>query len=257
MVAAVTLAQYLASCAPDIGPRTMGAIVTVESGGNPLAINDNTSHRQFAPRDRSQAIAYAKYLIAHRHSVDLGIAQINNANFVRLGLSIPAAFDPCTNLRAASQILSYNYSQATEMFGSGQYALRRAISAYNSGSMFAGRDYIVRILLAAGIDPNADMHVPDIVGPTHSVAPVMLAPAVAAPPRFVPLPIARTTPAPAVRVRRPAPRSAPNVAPAISPILVRVDRAVFATPSPAASDPNAPLVLTVNNRAASPAPIRP
>jgi hypothetical protein len=40
-------------------------------------------------------------------------------------------------------------------FGPGQYALRRALGAYNTGSLYAGQDYINEILVAAGMPPEA------------------------------------------------------------------------------------------------------
>ena len=159
---ALTLAQLLASCAPSIGSRTMGAIVRVESDGNPLVIHDNTLSRSFFPKDTRQAVAWAHQLLGLRHSIDLGLSQINSANLQPLGLSVNEAFNPCTNLAAGSTILASDYRAATSEFGPGQYALRRAIGAYNSGSLYAGYGYIHEILVAAGVDAPADIVVPDL-----------------------------------------------------------------------------------------------
>jgi type IV secretion system protein VirB1 len=88
------------------------------------------------------------------HSVDIGLSQINSQNLSWVGLSVTQAFEPCSNLRAGAAILSTDYASASRRFGSGQYALRRALGAYNSGSLFAGNAYVDRILVAAGLPPE-------------------------------------------------------------------------------------------------------
>jgi type IV secretion system protein VirB1 len=160
--AALTLAQMLHICAPDVGARTMTAIVSVESGGNPLSIHDNTLRRSFSPQDARQAVVWANQLLAMHHSVDLGLSQINNANLPRLRLSVTEAFDACSNLSAGSLILAADYRAAAQQFGPGQYALRSAIGAYNSGSLFAGYAYVDRILAAAGLGASQSTPMPDL-----------------------------------------------------------------------------------------------
>ena len=166
LVAAVALAQMLSVCAPNAGRRTMAAIVRVESGGMPLAIHDNDLQRTFEPHDVNQGVVWANQLLALHHSVDLGISQINAFNLPRLGLSVRDAFDPCMNLRGGATILASDYRAAALQFGAGQFALRRAIGAYNSGSLYAGSTYIRRILEAAGIEADEGFPIPDLqVGP--------------------------------------------------------------------------------------------
>lgn len=46
MIAGAALAALIHRCAPDVRPSTMAAIVRVESGGNPFAIDDNTVNRR-------------------------------------------------------------------------------------------------------------------------------------------------------------------------------------------------------------------
>jgi type IV secretion system protein VirB1 len=129
----------------------MSAIVQVESGGDPLAIGDNTTTQSYHPRDRATAEALARELITAGHSVDLGIAQINQANLGRLGLNLSTVFDPCANLGAASVILAQDYAIAKRRFGPGQVALRHALGMYNAGSLDAGAGYVRRVMIAAGI----------------------------------------------------------------------------------------------------------
>jgi type IV secretion system protein VirB1 len=156
----VVLSQLLHACAGNIAPKTMGAVVSVESGGNPLAMHDNTQNRSFEPPDMATAISWSTQLIARGDSVDMGLSQVNSTNLPRLGLSVRSAFEPCSNLRAGATILSADYASASAQFGPGQYALRRALSAYNSGSMFAAQGYVDRILVAAGVPPDEPPAVP-------------------------------------------------------------------------------------------------
>lgn len=153
--AAMVLAQLLASCAPGVGPHTMASIVAVESGGAPLAIHDNATKRSYFPRTVSQAVELASHLIDAGHSVDLGLAQINSENLSALGLSLVAAFDPCRNLARGASILRADYRRAGARYGRGEFALLRAIGAYNTGSIERGDDYIARVIARAGFRPGA------------------------------------------------------------------------------------------------------
>jgi len=132
----------------------MSAVVQVESGGNPLALHDNTLRQSYAPESQAEAIDWATQLIGFGHSVDLGLSQINSANLPMLAMSVAQAFDPCTNLRGGARILGEDYTAAAGRFGPGQYALRRALAAYNSGSFFASQAYVNEILVAAGVPPE-------------------------------------------------------------------------------------------------------
>jgi type IV secretion system protein VirB1 len=172
--AAVALSTLLQQCAPNVGERTMTAIVRVESNAYPLAIYDNTTRRSFAPRTIHDAMSTARALLDAGHSVDLGLAQVNASNLPRLGINVRDAFDPCTNLRGAATILETDYEAAANRFSPGPYALRRAIGAYNSGSIYAGDDYVDRILIAAGLPPQGDRRIPDLEPP----APALPGPAI-------------------------------------------------------------------------------
>ena len=144
MLAMLTLTASLASCAAGVSPRTIAAVVSVESNGWPLTIHDNTIDRSYTFTDRMTADTTARALLAAGHNVDLGLAQINSSNLARLGLTPLDVLDPCTNLRAGAAILHSAYT--------GQGALRHALSAYNSGSMFGAPQYVRRVVAAAGFD---------------------------------------------------------------------------------------------------------
>ncbi|MBU2822793.1 lytic transglycosylase domain-containing protein, partial [Acidithiobacillus ferrooxidans] len=60
----ILLSQINAECAPMVAPSTMAAIVRVESGGNPLAMWNNSTQSMVIPGSRAQAIRYLRHAMA-------------------------------------------------------------------------------------------------------------------------------------------------------------------------------------------------
>ena len=152
------LEQLVVQCAPQVAPVTMMAIVKVESGGNPLAIHVNGSHRLARqPKSRTEALAWSEWLITNGYSIDMGLTQVNSANLRNLRTTPGAMFDPCANLAAGAGILANEYAGAARRMGSGQDALRAALSAYNTGNHRAGltNGYVSRVTAAAHADRPA------------------------------------------------------------------------------------------------------
>jgi type IV secretion system protein VirB1 len=147
----LALAALIRHCASTVAPSTMAAIVQVESGGDPLAIGDNTTRRSYYPRDRATAERLARRLLNAGHLLDIGIAQIDSMNFAGFGVTARPIFDPCTNLSVGARILSGDYAFAARRYGDGQVALRHAIGMYNTGRLNAGARYIARVVAAAEI----------------------------------------------------------------------------------------------------------
>ena len=140
LTAAVGLA---ARHAPAVDVGTLLAFAWFESKFRPLAIHDNTTMRSEFPPSRAEAIARTTALLAQNHSLDLGLCQVNNANFSRTGLTIMSAFDPGESIRAGAQILTGAYQQC--LHGNThptqpeqQAALRCAASVYNTGDEQTG-----------------------------------------------------------------------------------------------------------------------
>jgi type IV secretion system protein VirB1 len=142
------LAQLVRSCAPNVGVTTILAIISAESGGKVFSIGDNTTRTSLEFKSQNEAIQNAKDLIQKGHSLDLGLAQINNKNLDSLGISLDQIFDPCTNIKAAASILGWGYARAVKKHGDGQHALHAAFSAYNTGSLERGfsNGYVNKIL---------------------------------------------------------------------------------------------------------------
>ena len=141
-------------CAPQVAPQTVAAVIRTESGGNPLAININYKKARLArrPANRIEAIGWAKWLIQHGYNIDMGLMQVNSQHLPRLGLSVESLFEPCTNMRVGSDILTKNYLKARTKYGSGQHALYASLSAYNTGHFERGfrNGYVNRVYNNAG-----------------------------------------------------------------------------------------------------------
>lgn len=152
------LEQLVVQCAPQVAPTTMLAIIKVESGGNPLALNVNGARRLARqPASKEEAIAWSEWLIDRGYSIDMGLAQVNSGNLRKLRASVAGMFDPCTNIAAGAAILASEYAGAAKTMGTGQTALKAALSAYNTGNHRTGlaNGYVARVTRAA-LDPMAD-----------------------------------------------------------------------------------------------------
>ena len=142
--------QLALRCGASVAPSTLASIARTESAFQPLSINDNTTGTSGVPATRDIAIQIASKLLEAGHSVDIGIMQINSANFARLGLTLEAAFDPCRSVAAAAVILAGDYAGGDTHEGQ-QAALRVAISRYNTGDAQRGfaNGYVHKVELAA------------------------------------------------------------------------------------------------------------
>jgi len=131
--------DIMQTCAPTVAPKTLAAIIQVESGGNPYATGVNGPIRlPYRPTNAADAAKMARYVIHLGYSVDLGLMQINSRNLPGLGYTVEEIFDPCHNLQAGAQILTRGYLGAVKRYGHGQDALRAALSAYNTGNYERG-----------------------------------------------------------------------------------------------------------------------
>lgn len=139
------LPALYAECASDVHPATMDLVVRHESGGDPLAVFDNTARRSHRPASVEAAVAIIAEMDNRGHDYDVGLGQINRRNLPRLRLTVRQVLDPCTNLRAASLILSSNYAAARRAgFAEGKGALDAALRMYNTGTFHRGDAYLAR-----------------------------------------------------------------------------------------------------------------
>jgi type IV secretion system protein VirB1 len=167
----------LLACAANVAPVTLQAIIQVESGGNPLAINVNGVRVQPSPvKTAAEAAQIARAYIARGFSVDLGLMQVNSRNLPALGVTISDVLDPCINIRSGGEILTANYAEAARSRGAGQAALQAALSAYNTGDFYRGfgNGYVARYYGPKGL--------PAIVGPIDVQTALAAGPARRAPP---------------------------------------------------------------------------
>lgn len=148
------IALLAATCAPDVHPITLSAIVKHESAYNQYAVGINKGHRlKEQPRNQSEAVAIVRDLIRKGIDFDAGLGQINVRNWSWLGLTPETVFDPCTNLTAAQAVLRDCYVRATNQYEPGQPALMAALSCYNTGNFRNGfsNGYVRKVLASAGV----------------------------------------------------------------------------------------------------------
>ena len=149
MHAVAALTVLVQQCASEVATEAVVPLVVTESGGDDLAINVNRG-----PRVRAGSIAEGAALVrrymAQGYTVDVGLAQINSANFARLGVTVEQVFDPCTNLRLASSLLQEGYGLASRHY-SGLDAISATYSLYNTGTLTRGfrNGYVGRVWSAA------------------------------------------------------------------------------------------------------------
>jgi type IV secretion system protein VirB1 len=160
----------LLACALNVAPATLQAIISVESGGDPLALHVNDLRVQPSPsRDAQQAAQLAASYITRGYTVDLGLMQVNSRNLAALGLSVAQVLDPCTNIRGGAAILTADYAEAVQSRGNGQVALQAALSAYNTGDFYRGftNGYVARYYGPGGV-PRLAGGLRPLTGPAAS-----------------------------------------------------------------------------------------
>jgi type IV secretion system protein VirB1 len=135
-------------CVPGVAPATMTAIVRTESALNPLAIGVVGGRLLHQPSSINEAIATVRALDAGHWNYSVGLAQVNRANWPRLGLNVQDAFDPCRNLAAAGAILQGCFQLARAGQADVQRALRQSLSCYSSGDFVTGyrTGYVQRVV---------------------------------------------------------------------------------------------------------------
>ena len=180
MLSLALFTQLAASCAPSVHVDTLAAIARTESGFHAHALHDNADGRSYLPARLEEALAIATDLVnAKRHSVDVGLMQVNSANLSSLGLSLAQAFDPCLSLKAGARVLASSY-QPPPAGQDLQPALLQALSRYNTGHPARGfaNGYVARVVASAEqVVPAIRLGAPPTSGPAESekVTPTLVA----------------------------------------------------------------------------------
>lgn len=139
------------ACGPNVHPATTQAIIEVESAGNPLAIHDNEGKRSYRPANKKEAVRIAAELIQQGHSIDMGLMQINSQHIKKKDLDIESLFEPCYNIRTGTKILAdaYDFHRFYSPHEPDDIILLKALSTYNTGTPYRGKQYVSKILAKA------------------------------------------------------------------------------------------------------------
>ena len=151
----IAFSTLAATCAPLVHASTARALVAVESGFNPHAIGVVGGVLERQPRTAGEARATAAALQQQGWNFSVGLSQINQRNFDRLGLTATSAFDPCENLRAMQAVLGECFERAGRQSPT-KVAIRQALSCYYSGNFVTGFDhgYVRRVVAAVARNPS-------------------------------------------------------------------------------------------------------
>lgn len=162
--------QLAARCAPGVHPRTMRALVSVESSHNPYAIGVVNGRLGHQPMTFADALALVHQLDQQGYNFSLGLAQVNRNNLARLGESYETIFDTCRNLHAGAQVLRECFAKAKGPYGDDQTAVRAALSCYYSGSFTRGfraesngQSYVQKVVARAVAPDTNAVTVPEIL----------------------------------------------------------------------------------------------
>lgn len=141
-------ASLCLQCAPNVHPATTTAIISVESGGNPYAINDNTTKRSYKLHSKEEAAEKAYELLKLGHNIDMGLMQVNSCHLKPMRINYNDLFDPCFNINTGANILVGFFNKNNRPNQDPQETLLKALSAYNTGSPYNGyyNGYVSKIL---------------------------------------------------------------------------------------------------------------
>jgi hypothetical protein len=115
-VAALTALIAANNCVPPALAPIMVGIAQHESGLDPAAVHHNANG-----------------------TIDVGIAQINSANFGWLGLTMATAFDPCRNIAAGARVLLAKYNGNPPDAGKALYAASVLADIQRAGTTAVGQ----------------------------------------------------------------------------------------------------------------------
>jgi type IV secretion system protein VirB1 len=149
------LSTLLTSCAltlpTSFPPALARALTAVESTHNPFAIGVVGGHLARQPTSLEEAIVTARALRSAGHNYSVGIAQVNQVNFARFGLTLETAFEPCANIRTGAAIYAECFTRATQTPALQHLRHEAALHCYHSGSLYSPQSvrYAQKVLAKA------------------------------------------------------------------------------------------------------------
>lgn len=104
------LLTLLAACtftATSPSPDLMYSVVYETSEGREWYIEDVSAGRAYTPATRAEAVQLAGTLREQGHEVHIGLAGVRVSLLRSYGVTLEAAFDPCTNVQVASEAIHH------------------------------------------------------------------------------------------------------------------------------------------------------
>ena len=143
----------------------VSGIMSVESGGNPYSLYDNTTRKSYSFHNLNDYLATGRQLLAAGDDIDMGMMQINSAN----GVSLQQAANQGFAINWAADYLQKAYMQTGSWY--------KAIRAYNGGlggtNLPQTYDYLTKVLrrlqqTEADLLPSAATEVSLLTSPLRS-----------------------------------------------------------------------------------------
>ena len=123
---------YEAACAETtVPPKVVLAIAKHESGLNPFAVN--VAGISYMSNSKEEALEIIREAEAAGHSFDVGLMQINNQWYPKLGVTAESLLDPDLNIQMGVKILAGEF----ERHGKGW----NAVGYYHSPNTLHGLNY--------------------------------------------------------------------------------------------------------------------
>lgn len=148
------------ACIPDSPRWLVERIVLVESAFHPYALSINYPEAEARrlglpagkvflakqPTSAEEASRWARELLAQGYTLSIWLMQVSIEG--KSTKWVDKLLDPCTNLQAGWSIFVDKFNAAKLHTRDDNEALRMAISAYNTGSLFAGfgNGYVGKVL---------------------------------------------------------------------------------------------------------------
>lgn len=104
----IAFAALVERCAPGTPLAPLSAIVREASGFEPLVISTVEDRKPITiqPMSKPEAIGLATEMSIAGQQVRIGLAGVDTRDLDRLKVSLAEAFEPCSNIKIAAQLMS-------------------------------------------------------------------------------------------------------------------------------------------------------
>lgn len=122
-------------CQSQVPSSVIQSLISIESGGNDLALAVVGYSGFYQPKKLTFAIRLIKKLFRKGYSFSAGLMQINSQHYTHYNLNGFDVFDPCTNIKIGADIYADCYNRASKIY---KNKTEREKHQYASSCYFSG-----------------------------------------------------------------------------------------------------------------------